>query len=1541
MISPRKTLKIFSITLAILLVLLLLPIIALYLPPVQRWAVERVSASLEESMGVRVKVEEVHLTPFLNLDVQGMVAQDAANDTVLSTQNLHLDVAFFPLLDGRADIEGFHLKDARINSKSLIPDVGVKGRIQSFSAEAKGADWKQSIFTLNRARLDGADLTVALSDTAQKDTTSKPMVWVIDVQGVQIQRSRVALSMPGDSLHLAAGLEDARMIKGHFDLGKKDYRVQSLTLSQGAASMNMTRRPLPADALFALTGIDLKASGVSYDAQGRFLANVQHLALREGKHDFYLTHLGGKIEGDTTWVSLPNLRVSTPNSQLTASLVADYSAFQPTGKGRFSLKSQASVGMVDVLSALKPYISAAQHRQMAEMSRKLTGGNPIELQFNAEGNMRHLAVQRASVGVAGLARVAADGFVRNAMDKRRSGAFHFSLNSQSSQRIRPLLPPDLAQTFHLPDGLSALGHLQFNGADYRTNATFQHAQGQITARASVNTDTERYDAEVDVRNFPLHHFIKEQPLTPFTGSFGVYGQGFTPLAVRSNLQATADIRSFRYDRYPLDGIRLKGALRGTHALVDFSANNPLIEGRGSIDAQLHRRYAATVDVQLDKLDLRRLTGMEDTLTFGGSFKGNLEATSDMKHLMAKGSMRQLRLIAPERAILARDIDFNFRSQPDTTTLQAYSGDMLLDFSARGGLEQIGKKGAELAKVAQAQLKHQRIDQHALRKHLPNMSLHMVGAHNNIISNLLRYLQYEVTSFKIHLDANAREGLNGSLAVGQLKHGALVIDTIHGKLEHVDDRLQFSAMVHNDKRKNPNPFTATLQSGLLEHGVKAEVAFVDATNKTGLQLGAEVEMAQGGMRFHLTPEKAIVAYREFTINPDNFVFWGDDRRLKADVRLLADDGTGLMLRAEEPDSLYNNDIAIEINRLNLGELANVMPYLPPIGGVLNADFHLVEQDRVFSAVGTAEARKFAYQGVEMGDLGAEISYQPTQEGNHKADAFITFNGSEVAEASGTYYAKGEGSFAGNVKLKSLPMSMMDAFLEGTQTKMKGALNGELSIVGTAEKPVINGTLSFDKAHLYSNVYGVDLTFAADTVQIHNSVVKLQDFALTTADGSPLKMSGILNLEHPDAAYLNIDMIAKNFPVIDTKRNRESLVYGKVLTNFAANIQGTPSKMTVRGLLTVLDKTDVTYLFTNSPLSSGNDLSDLVTFTDFSDTLAAVVPEEKASSSSMDIALTIRLRQGARFQCFLTPNGESYVDVSGEGNLDLRMPPEGEMRLTGRLTLNEGKMNYELPVIPLRTFTLASGSYVEFTGAMMNPTLNITATEHVKSIVTENDNQRAVNFEAGVKISRTLEDMGLEFIIEAPEDLTIKNQLASMSTEDRGKAAVALLATGMYITDDNLSTGGFKASNALNAFLQSEIQNIAGKALSTIDMSFGMENGVSSSGASTTDYSFQFSKRFLNNRMRVVIGGKVSSGADQVTTAESVIDNISLEYRLDPNSTRYVRLFYDRNSRDPLEGQLMKTGVGLVMRRKSNRLIDLFLFKPRKSSKPAKPQNTSAQ
>ena len=314
----------------------------------------------------------------------------------------------------------------------------------------------------------------------------------------------------------------------------------------------------------------------------------------------------------------------------------------------------------------------------------------------------------------------------------------------------------------------------------------------------------------------------------------------------------------------------------------------------------------------------------------------------------------------------------------------------------------------------------------------------------------------------------------------------------------------------------------------------------------------------------------------------------------------------------------------------------------------------------------------------------------------------------------------------------------------------------------------------------------------------------------------------------------------------------------------------------------------------------------------------------------MVLTIGISDAALFHCDLSEDGQSYVDLEGGGDLTMRMTESGEMRLTGRFTVNSGEMKYALPVIPLKTFTIEQGSYVEFTGDVMNPTLNIVAKERTKALVAESeDNQRSVAFDVGVKLTKPLSDMGLEFTIEAPEDLSVQNELAAMSAEQRGKAAVTLMATGMYMTDETMMQGsGFKANNALNAFLQSEIQQIAGSALKTIDISLGVESGTSEVGTSTTDYSFRFAKRFWGNRISVIIGGKVSTGANATNSAESFISNVSVEYRLDRGSTRYVKAFYDRDTQDPLEGQLTRTGVGLVLRRKTERLGELFIFKNKK-------------
>lgn len=387
-----------------------------------------------------------------------------------------------------------------------------------------------------------------------------------------------------------------------------------------------------------------------------------------------------------------------------------------------------------------------------------------------------------------------------------------------------------------------------------------------------------------------------------------------------------------------------------------------------------------------------------------------------------------------------------------------------------------------------------------------------------------------------------------------------------------------------------------------------------------------------------------------------------------------------------------------------------------------------------------------------------------------------------------------------------------------------------------------------------------------------------------------------------------------------------------------MKGPVSSLKMRGKLDVLGSTDMTYILRDSPLTTDNQLDELVKFVDFKDTKEQVVTRPPLTGFDMDI--TVDIDEGAHILCALNTDHSNYIDLIGGGSLRMQYNTTDNILIRGRYTLSNGEMKYSLPVIPLKTFTIQDGSYVEFNGDPMNPTLNITATEQNKANVSTGGTEKTVLFECGVAITQTLNDMGLQFIIDAPEDMSVHNELQTMSKENRGKIAVTMLTTGMYLASGN--TSSFSMNSALSAFLNSQINAISGNALRTLDLSFGMENSTTGSGQTHTDYSFKFAKRFWNNRLRIVIGGKVSSGADVQNQNDTFFDNVTFEYRLSQNSNKYLKLFYERDSYDWLEGNVQEYGGGFIWRRKLQSIKDIFRFKSNKEEIiPATNKNDSTK
>lgn len=1522
----KKALKWLGITVATPIALFLLLAILLYIPPVQNLAVHQVANYLSGNLGMDVRIDKVRLAFPLDLAVHHMTALEKG-DTLLNADRLRLNVKLMPLFEGRADVDGFELYGLVIDTKSYISDTRIKGHAGQLTAAAHGVDWEKELVNLDHARLHDADIYVTLSDTAKKDTTESKAKWNIAVKKVDIERSKVHLQMPGDSMRIYANLGRAALRGGAFDTGRNYYAVKALQLQDCDVNYDIPYiKPVAGidPNHIAVKRLTLMLDTLSYNNEGVLRAGLRGLTLHE-KCGLDVTRLSGSVYMDTTQLRLPTLLLRTPASRIDADVAFDFKAFSAGKGGHCQAMVDASIGYDDIRTLATGYVDKAYLRALPH--------KPLAIKGTMSGNIDHLRLPSLTLNMPGVLQASANGYTNYVTKDWRNGKFNFNLRTKSMAAVRQLMPASLKQSINVPDGLSLRGKAAFNGSRYDADIKAGIGRGSLAAKAKLDVKRETYKVVATAHQLPIASIVRGVPVGPFSGSLRASGSGWDVMSPRASLTADAKVNALSYERYPLGGISVKANLRGGKAVAHFEADNPLLQGNGHIEALLGRhKYEVAVKASLPNLDLKKLGVTTDTLYFGTDIDIKATANKAFTAYALSGSIANNHFTTQRMSAMAKDILFDLATSRDTTTANISAGDLRLRLGAKGDIPHLGTHLARFANELQKEAKTYNIDQEILKTYLPVMAFYLDAGRDNPLYNIARMKGYSFSSAYVNLNTDPHVGMTGDARMGALNVGALLLDTIDTHIFQDSTGVQMRGLVKNGK-KNPNPLEVRMRSYVMRSGAGIELSYYDSEGERGVDVGLQAALVDGGLNIHLYPENPVLAYRNFKVNKNNYIFLGKDNSIRADVDLLADDGTGLKIYGEPKDSV--NDLTVSVNQVNLGELSAVLPYMPKLSGMLSGDVHVTDdrQHKQLSAMASLTADNFKYEDMPLGNVGIDAVYLPKKGGEHHASAFISSNGEEVLACNGTYFDRDGGTFEGDAQLHDFPLQMLNGFMAGTDVALKGIAGGDLKVNGSLDKPVINGSLDLNSAHIYSDVYGFDLRTDERALDIKDSRIIFSDYRLFSTGKEPMVLNGTFDMSDFERMRMDFAMRANNFELINTRKKAQSMLFGKVYANYVGTLKGTTDNLSLRGKLEVLDRTDVTYILKDSPLSVDDRLHDLVQFTNFKDSTQTAQPE-KAADGGMDITMGISISDAAIFHCNLSDDGQSYVKLEGGGDMTLRMTQQGDMRMTGLFTTNSGEMKYQLPVIPLKTFQIVQGSYVQFTGDVMNPTLNIAAKERTKAVVTEDDKQRSVAFDVGVKITKPLNDMGLEFTIEAPEDLNIQNQLASMSAEQRGKAAVTMMATGMYMTDETMMSGsGFKANNALNAFLQSEIQNIAGSALKTIDINLGVESGTSQTGTSTTDYSFQFAKRFWGNRISVIIGGKVSTGADATNSAESFINNVSVEYRLDQGATRYVKAFYDRDTQDPLEGQLTKTGAGLVLRRKTDKLGELFIFRNKSKKKTA--------
>lgn len=1519
--------------------------ILLCLPPIQRWMVGITSDYLSRKTGIEVTLDRVRLAFPLDLSL-GNVCAVQEGDTLLYVNSLLVDLDMTRLLSMDIGVDAVDLSEGIVHSKQLISSVSIDGKVGTLHLDADNIDIRNHRVAAVTAKLRDSDIEIKLNKSEEEDTTKSPApLWEIDIQYAEVSKSHLLLHMPEDSIRIESAIRQVLLRQGYANLRKGVYTAKTVTLDADSVLYE-----LPYDTLSASGGIDpshIKIDSLCLATEDLHFCQEPlsvECSLREGtmreRCGLKLDSLAAEVRCTDHSLKLENIKITTPQSRVTGNVHMDYSAFSPHSDGHLSLRSKGHLAMQDIISATGKTIPKDVRQAFSSLG--------ADFLATANGNLDEMSIDTLTLTIPSVADIRTEGRL-SCLSSTDSieGKLKWDIHTMNLACVRRWLG---LKGVNLPSTtLHAVTEMR-RGGDITANALATQRNGRLRMTLLANTHKASYRTKISIRDWRVSDWLPQSKLHHLTAQASAKGRGTDFLSEKTDLEAQLCIDSISYEAWNLSSMGLDAHLRNGHGQIQANSGNQILDLLAQADVHIKKRKleSSSFSMDLNSIDLFALHLAKDTMR--ASMKMHIEGSSDLRQTHTLNAQADHITLALKDTIF-HPVELGARLwlSPDSIMAEAAAGDLELSIRSPHGADSLVTYGKQLLKEIRIEADSLHLDQKKLQAMLPTLQVHLLCGTRNPVNNILRSaVGYSFDQLHLDLNSSPEDGLKGDGHLYTLNTGAILLDTIQWDIVQEPEGVAFKSRIRNGKKNRVVSFESSLQARLTATGTSVHLDFIDAKGKKGVDLGMEANITPEGIRMHITPLNPIIAYRRFTLNENNYVEYSREGRLLALVDLLADDGTGLKLYST-PNEDALQDLSLSMNNINMAELTSVMPYAPQLGGLLHGDIHYMQADSATTVSADIGIHKFTYEGTSMGDMGVNTIYFPNSDGSHHVDAIVTQDDNEIAMLAGTYWKQGgEGQIDAEATLESLPLSLANAFLPDGTIRLTGATSGSLSVTGNTSNPILTGALATESMHVLADDYSIDLSIPDDTLSINKSHLSLDHIKAYAAGNSPLTLNGSMDFSNLDHIRLSIDIAAKNYKLIDAPQSHTALAYGKVYVDMNARAWGTLDDLKVRGRLAVLGNTDVTYVLRDSPITVQDQLSDIVTFSDFSDTtqVQTIIKHKQ----SVDALMVLSVEQAAQVHCLLSEDGSDYVNLQGGGDLTLTYDLDNGIRLYGRYTIEQGVMRYSLMAIPLNDFNIQSGSYVEFTGDTSNPILGISASERVKASVTENNVPRNVAFDVGLSLSQTLANMGLTFTLEAPEDMTVQNELSAMSPEDRGRVAVTMLVTGMYMTDNFNIKSGFSYANTLNAYLQSAINNITGQALSTVDLSFGIENSTTETGGTTTDYSFSFRKRFWGNRISLILGGKVSSGNEAQNNGQTIIDNVSLEYKLDNGASRYVRLFYDRNYQSMIEGELTEMGVGLVLRRRTNRLRDLFRFRrneeeinmqkqmPKQSTIIATPQDT---
>ena len=1591
----KKSIKIISRVLLILITLLLFLILAVQLSPVQNWLARMATKKLSDELKTEVHISNVSFSPFDKLNLENILIRDKHRDTLLFAGELRVRITDWFFIQDKADIKFIGLEDAVIHLNRTTKTWNYQYIIDHFAKTDTSKSSKQSIY-FNLRKVDLKNVAFYQKDGwVGEDLTIKVDGLLLDANKMDVDKSKFSinsllLQSPVFSIYDYDGqrpdsvrkreLREEKPTALRFNPGML-LRIDSVKIRNGLFSID-------SDTLLPVTHFDgshIKVTQINGVLNHLFfnkdtLRSVLNLACKE-RSGFEIKKLKAQLRITPEIVELSKLDLRTAKSH-----VGDYYAmhFKHFNENFRFYNSQVTMeGHIKDSKVTSDDVSFFAP-ELKHWRKEVT------LSGNFLGSVSDFTVKKLYAKSDETTNIEGD-FAMKGLPNIDKTIISFpngtiKTNSEDLAIFIPLL-----KDINEPN-VSALGTMLFRGSflgtlnDFKTKGVLSTNIGAVDAEVAMQFPKGQeasYQGVLNTHRFHLGKFVNSSQLGLVDFNGKIEGNSFDLDKINTSLKGvftSLEFNGYNYSNITTDGILLKNYFNG-----DIKVDDPNLDFTGYLNIDLSKSTPGfNIIGDLHTCNFKELLLTHDNVELTGmldlNFKGrNIDNFVGIAKLMNANLKHENNRLTFDSLVL--------------NTSNNENGHKALSLNSNEFSLVIAGKNFQLLDLPatfQVYLSHYFPSYFVQPTSIPaNQDFKLTfttkefDSYAKIIDKKLSGFDYAQLSGNINTNLNK---FSIEATVPSLRYDKYLFTDANISSSGTLDTLKLKGDITNirigDSLNFPNTTFSTI-SAKDYSDVQLRTKAENTLNEVNLNAG--LTSINDGVKINFNPSYFVLNNKKWNLENEGEIIFSRDYVTARDVKFTQ----GLQeikVETEQNNEESNTDnLSIKLKNLVIGDVTSLFMKSPQFEGLANGEVKLKNFFGAFNAQASIKTEQVRMDADSVGVVNLSAGYD-------SKSGVVDFaakspNASYNLNADGHYDTKdttGNPLYV-NTNLNSAKASFVQRFLGDIFSDINGEAVGNLIIKGNPDSPELLGKIKVTNAGLRVNYTQVYYTIDSATIYFEDNGINLGTINVKDKYKNKGVVKGKLYEKGFKDMYFDFTLNTNKLLLNDTKAKDNKMFYGKAIGKAKASFQGlersTVLKMTA-------EANDSSHIFIPSSINKETGDADFIVFKKYGTEMKT---EEHHSNFDLAVDLDLTANKFITIDVILDEQAGDAIKATGDGRLKITAGTTAPFNMKGRYAISQGSYDFNFQSFIRKPFLFLpeTDNYIEWTGDPLNADIHIDAqytAESVSvgdllsaqqvSVSTSTKSYRGKVFVIASlreKLSKPLITFNLDFPQGSPVKTdAVFNEFLSRIASDQSEMlsqATSLIVFGTFapygqglLTSNTGSNSINLGVNTISQLVSKQVNKAVSNLLfkitgdkglrfdlgtsvysssSILDQSSGLNATTSNNKLDRTNINFKVGKSFFNDNVIVSFGGDL----DFNLGTTSAIANGNMQWLPDLNielvlsqDKRLRAIVFSKNNLDisgSTFGRINRQGVSLSYKRDFDKL---FALKPKEMIIPKREEVT---